>query len=91
MSGTSRAARAVVGILGSAGVAHFVRPEFFDPIVPDWVPGSKRSMTYLSGLAELTSAALVAVPATRRLGGWAALATLWRCTRPTSRWRSTGA
>jgi len=71
----NRAALGVVAILGPAGVAHFARPEFFDPIVPDWVPGSKRSATHLSGVAEIASAVLVAIPATRRIGGWAALAT----------------
>ncbi len=70
-----QAAVGVVAILGPAGLAHFVRPEFFDPIVPEWVPGSKRSITYLSGVAELASAVLVAIPLTRRLGGVAALAT----------------
>jgi len=54
---------------------HFVSPSFFDVIVPDWMPGSKRTVTYVSGMAELTAAVLVANPSTRRLGGWAALAT----------------
>lgn len=54
---------------------HFVAPSFFDVIVPDWMPGSKRTVTYVSGIAELTAAVLVANPSTRRVGGWAALAT----------------
>lgn len=74
-SRTSGAAIAVTAILGSAGVAHFAVPSFFDPLVPDWVPGSKRLATYLSGVAELAAAVLVAVPRTRRLGGWVAFAT----------------
>lgn len=53
---TSGAAIAVTAILGSAGVAHFAVPSFFDPLVPDWVPGSKRLATYLSGVAELAAA-----------------------------------
>jgi len=68
-------ALALVGILGGAGVAHFAKPEFFDPIVPDWVPGSKRFVTYASGVVEVAAAALVLTPRTRRLGGWLALAT----------------
>ena len=70
----SAAAVALVAILGGAGVAHFAKPGFFDPIVPKWMPGSARLITYLSGVAELTAAALIAAPRTRRLGGWVALA-----------------
>lgn len=71
----SRNAYAVAGILGSAGIAHFVKPDFFDPIVPKWMPGSPRTTTYVSGVVEIAAAALVLVPRTRRLGGWVALAT----------------
>jgi uncharacterized membrane protein len=62
-------------ILGGAGVAHFAKPDFFDPIVPDWMPGSKRMVTYVSGVVELAAALLVAIPRTRRIGGWVALIT----------------
>jgi uncharacterized membrane protein len=65
----------VTAILGSAGVAHFVAPKLFDSIVPSWMPGDPRVTTYVSGVAELASAALIAVPRTRRLGGAAAFAT----------------
>lgn len=66
---------ALVGILGGAGTMHFVNPEFFDPIVPDWMPGSARSVTYASGVVELVSAALVLNPRTRRFGALFALLT----------------
>jgi len=59
---------ALVGILGGAGTLHFVNPSFFDAIVPDWMPGSARTVTYVSGVVELVSALLVANPRTRRLG-----------------------
>lgn len=62
-------------LLGFAGVAHFVRPEFFDPIVPDWMPGSARTTTYASGVVEVAAAVLVANPRTRRFGGWFAALT----------------
>ncbi len=39
------------------------------------MPGSARTVTYLSGVAELTAATMIAIPRTRRLGGWFALAT----------------
>jgi uncharacterized membrane protein len=71
----SPAAVAVAAILGSAGVAHFVRPSFFDPLVPSWMPGSARRVTYVSGVVEAMSAALVVHPRTRRAGGLLALAT----------------
>jgi uncharacterized membrane protein len=58
------------------GALHFVAPRFFDPIVPDWMPGRARTTTYVSGLFELASAALVAMPSTRRLGGWLSAATI---------------
>ena len=64
----------LIAILGFAGVAHLANPQFFDPLVPGWVPGSARLATNLSGLAEISVAVLVAVPRTRRVGGWAAFA-----------------
>ncbi|MET1005473.1 MAG: hypothetical protein ABWX96_07985 [Propionibacteriaceae bacterium] len=61
-------------LLGSAGVVHLVRPATFDGIVPEWLPGSARSYTYVSGVAELALALGLAIPQTRRLtGGSAAL------------------
>lgn len=57
------------------GVLHFVAPKPFDRIIPPWVPGRPRAWTYASGVAELTSAALVASRRTSRLGGWVAAAT----------------
>lgn len=68
-------ALALAAFLGSAGVMHFVNPKFFDPIVPEWMPGSARTTTYVSGAVELTAAALVANPRTRRAGGLFAAAT----------------
>src|SRR3954447_16929112 len=61
-------------VLGFAGAAHFVRPEFFDEIVPHALPASPRTWTYVSGIAELACAAAVARPSTRRIGGLAAAA-----------------
>ena len=66
------AAYGLAALLGVAGVAHFVNPGFFDEIVPHALPGSPRSWTYLSGVAELACAAAVARPSTRRIGGLAA-------------------
>ena len=74
-SGGHLLALGLSALLGFAGVAHFVRPQFFDPIVPDWMPGSARTTTYVSGVVELAAAVLVANPRTRRFGGWFAAAT----------------
>jgi uncharacterized membrane protein len=65
----------VAAILGTAGVAHFAVPKAFDSVVPSWMPGDPRITTYVSGVTELASAALVMFPKTRRVGGMAALAT----------------
>jgi uncharacterized membrane protein len=58
--------------LTTTGILHFARPRPFDRIVPRSLPGSRRTWTYASGVAELAVAAAVAVPRTRRLGGLAA-------------------
>lgn len=61
------------GLLGAAGITHFIRPRPFDSIVPPRL-GNPRFWTYASGVAEVGCAALLAVPATRRLGGMASAA-----------------
>jgi uncharacterized membrane protein len=61
--------------LATMGVLHFAAPRGFDRIVPTWVPGEARAWTYISGAFELSSAALLAMPRTRRLGGYLAAAT----------------
>ena len=66
------AALGLSGLLAFAGVAHFTNPQFFDEIVPHRLPGTPRSWTYVSGVAELACAAVVANPRTRRTGGLAA-------------------
>jgi uncharacterized membrane protein len=61
-------------MLAAMGTLHFVAPKPFDSIVPRSLPGSPRTWTRLSGVAELAVAAAVAYPRTRRLGGLAAAA-----------------
>ena len=67
-------ARALAAALGVSGVLHLVRPAVFDSIVPRSLPGSARSYTIVSGLAEIVVAALLASRPTRRLGGGLAAA-----------------
>lgn len=64
----------MAAFVGGAGTMHFVTPAFFDDVVPGWMPGSERTVTYVSGVAEVACAALVANHRTARLGGWATLA-----------------
>ena len=74
MARTEKTALALAALLGTAGVAHFVKPEFFDEIVPHALPLRPRAWTYVSGVAELACAVAVARPSTRRMGGLAAAA-----------------
>jgi uncharacterized membrane protein len=69
---STRSARLLAGLLAVAGTTHFVKPEFYDPIVPRALPGRPRTWTYASGVAELAVAAAVAAPRTRRHGALAA-------------------
>jgi uncharacterized membrane protein len=57
------------------GTMHFVRPAFFLPLMPGWLP-AHAELVALSGLAELVTGVLLLVPAWRVLGGWLAFATL---------------
>ena len=68
------AARFHACALTGMGALHFLKPEPFDGIVPTWLPGPARRWTLLSGVGELGTAALLALPATRRAGGAAAFA-----------------
>jgi uncharacterized membrane protein len=70
----TRHALGLAALLGASGVLHFLRPRPYDAIVPRSLPGSSRTWTYASGVAELAVAAAVAHPRTRRLGGLAAAA-----------------
>jgi uncharacterized membrane protein len=65
----------VVGIfIGWAGIMHFVSPDFFNDIVPPWLPPSEAFWTYASGVVEIIVAILILRPTTRRIGALAAVA-----------------
>jgi uncharacterized membrane protein len=55
-------------MLTATGVAHFVLPRFYDPIIPHALPGTARSWVLASGAAELAVAAAVAAKRSRRAG-----------------------
>ena len=63
----------LAGVLAGVGTLHLVHPKPFDAMVPRFL-GEPRWWTYASGAAEITGAALLAHPRTRRLGGWWAAA-----------------
>jgi uncharacterized membrane protein len=52
-----------------SGVFHLVAPGFYERIVPRAL-GSARFYVQASGVAEIVGGVLLAVPRTRRLGGW---------------------
>jgi uncharacterized membrane protein len=72
MRGRVDASRALALFLGTAGLNHFLVPRFYDAMIPPALPGTARSWTYGSGVAELAVAAAVAGPRTRRTGATAA-------------------
>ncbi|MCZ2837211.1 DoxX family protein [Modestobacter sp. VKM Ac-2985] len=69
-----RALVMAAGMAGS-GAVHLVRPQTYDWMIPPEL-GPARPWVTGSGVAELATAALLAVPRTRRIGGWAAVAVL---------------
>ncbi|MFE3544167.1 hypothetical protein ACFXK0_14485 [Nocardia sp. NPDC059177] len=62
------------GLLFVAGVLHFVVPKLYDATIPPKLPGDPRTYTYASGVVEFGVATALAVPRTRRFGGWLAAA-----------------
>lgn len=72
MPRSQRSPLLLAGLLATAGAAHFAVPRPFDATVPRSLPGTPRTWTYASGVAELALAAGLASPRTRKA---AALAT----------------
>ena len=61
-------------MLLGVGTTHFLMPKPFDDIVPAELPGSARFYTYASGVAEVTTGALLLSPRTRKVGALVAIA-----------------
>lgn len=63
----------VAGLIGSlfaaAGVSHFLSPNFFEAIVPRWIP-SPSLANQISGALEIALGCALLVPATRRKAAW---------------------
>src|SRR4051812_31123436 len=68
MQPESRRVGVLMAILGGSGIVHLIAPRVYDKIVPPQF-GDPRRIVYLSGVAELGCAALLADPRSRRLGG----------------------
>lgn len=69
-------AKVVTGAFAVSGVVHLVKPEVFEPLIPEQLPGTKRAWVTWSGVAELACAAGLVVPATRRPAALASAALL---------------
>ena len=68
-------AKVVVGILAASGTVHLLRPETYEPLMPEFVP-AHREVIYASGVAELLCATGMLHPRSRRLAAYAAAALL---------------
>ncbi|QIK76947.1 DoxX family protein [Nocardioides piscis] len=66
---------ALSGIFAVSGVIHLVKPEVYEPLMPDVVP-AHREVIWASGVAELVCAAALLHPRTRVAAGWASAALL---------------
>ncbi|MET8247590.1 hypothetical protein ABZV31_26170 [Streptomyces sp. NPDC005202] len=74
MPRSERSPLLLAGLLATAGVAHFASPRQFDATIPRALPGSPRTWTYASGVAELALAAGLALFRTRRAAAQATAA-----------------
>jgi uncharacterized membrane protein len=57
------------------GVLHFVRPRFFEQIVPPYLP-RPLALVYISGYFEILGGCCIMIPAVRRAAGWGLIALL---------------
>ena len=72
MTASDRSARLAGALFAGAGVAHFARPDFFEAIVPRWVPKPALA-NQVSGAAEIVCGMAMFPRRTRR---WAAVGLL---------------
>jgi len=72
---SDRSARLIGSAFVGAGVPHFVRPDFFEAIVPRWFPNPKFA-NEVSGAAEITCGLAMLPRRTRRMAAFALLGIL---------------
>jgi uncharacterized membrane protein len=70
MNRMSRSRTALAALFTFTGAMHFLRPRFFEAIVPPVIESRKKEVVAISGVAEIAGAALVLPAASRRLGRW---------------------
>ncbi|MEZ6138178.1 MAG: DoxX family protein [Pirellulaceae bacterium] len=58
-----------------AGTMHFVNPEFFQKIVPPYLP-LHRELVLVSGICEILLGVLLLIPKCSHLAGWGTIALL---------------
>jgi uncharacterized membrane protein len=58
-----------------AGIGHFVRPEIYMKIMPDYLP-YHRELVLISGAFESALGLMLLIPTTRRLAAWGLIALL---------------
>ncbi len=58
-----------------AGIAHFLRPDYYLPMMPPYLPWHAE-LVFLSGVAEVLCGVGVTIPKTRKLAAWATIALL---------------
>ncbi len=68
-------ARILGFIFITAGALHFLKPKWYEAIMPDYLP-AHRELVYASGVAEAVGGLAVLHPKTRRFGGLLLVATL---------------
>jgi uncharacterized membrane protein len=66
----SRSRPALAAFFAFTGTMHFLRPRFFEAIVPPAIESLKEEAVAVSGGAEIAGAVAVLHPATRRFGRW---------------------
>lgn len=71
----TRDIRALSAIFAVSGVLHLLKPEVYEPLMPQIVP-AHREVILASGVAELACAAGLLHPRTRVVAGWASAALL---------------
>ncbi len=70
-----KSAKVMAAIFTVSGTVHLVKPEFYEAIMPGWVP-AHREVILGSGAAELLLAVGLLAPATRKAAGWGSIALL---------------
>ena len=67
--------KVLAGIFAASATVHVIRPQTFEPLMPDYVPAHREVIVW-SGVLEAALAAGLLVPQTRRLAGWGSIAVL---------------